>query len=81
MAQAIESYSNLPRVGDRVKIDYGLHNVNTWKYAGKVLAVIPSSDDSTRLIVIERLTNSRRRVWEIVMAEQWMTGAYRLVRR
>jgi len=30
----------LPQVGDRIRQDYGQENINTWKHAGVVLAVL-----------------------------------------
>lgn len=56
----------LPEVGDRIKMDFGPQNPNTWKTAGVVRAVVDGE-----AIVLRRYSAFRGHYYQLIESIQW----------
>lgn len=61
----------LPAVGDRVKLDYGLKNPNTWWRWGVVRFV-----DSEVILVKRWIPRKGWHHWTVIEASEWATRPY-----
>lgn len=62
----------LPKPGDKIRLDYGQDNPNTWAKWGEVRAVV----DDDAIVALRWLPHLRRYHWELIERIKWSVLAY-----
>ena len=64
-----------PKVGDRIREDYGPASIATWKHAGVVLAVL----DKGQCIVVRRWCGRRGHQYQCIHEIEWCVRPYEIL--